>query len=87
MVGINQRAKNRVFAVNDRGLRIGEDHPRAVLLDAEVALLLELREQGLSLGTLAKKFDIHKGTAAKICSGARRGQSPAAWRGARSPSR
>lgn len=76
-------AKNRIVAVNDRGQRIGEDHPRAVLTDAEVELMLELRSEGHSLAWLGKKFDVHKGTAAKICRGDRRGQTPTAWRSAR----
>ncbi len=83
MVGVQKLAKNRVVAVNDRGQRIGEDHPRAVLTDDEVMLMLELRAEGFSLAWLGRKFDVHKGTAAKICRGDRRGQTPAAWRSAR----
>lgn len=81
MTGVEKRAKNRMVAVNDRGLRIGESHPRAVLTDHEVDLLLELRAEvdakgapKYSLSWLAAKFEIHKGTAAKIVSGQRRGQ-------------
>lgn len=85
MVGVHKLAKNRVVAVNDRGQRIGEDHPRAVLTDAEVELMLELRAEGHSLSWLGKKFDVAKGTAAKICRGDRRGQTPAGWRSAREP--
>jgi hypothetical protein len=83
MVGVHKLAKSRVVAVNDRGQRIGEDHPRAVLTDAEVDLMLELRAEGYSLAWLGQKFSVHKGTAAKICRGDRRGQSPAGWRSAR----
>ncbi len=90
MVGVQRLAKNRVVAVNDRGQRIGEDHPRAVLTDDEVAMMLELRDERdadgkprYSLAWLARKFDVHKGTVAKICRGDRRGQTPAAWRSAR----
>ena len=60
--------------VNERGLRVGESHPRAVLSDHEVELMLELREDGYSYGWLAKKFEVHKQTVAKICQGVRRGQ-------------
>ncbi len=85
MVGVQKLAKSRIVAVNDRGQRIGEDHPRAVLTDDEVAMMLELRAEGYSLAWLGRKFDVHKGTAAKICRGDRRGQTPAAWRSARGP--
>lgn len=88
--------------INERGRRIGESHPRAVLTDHEVENLImplleqrealmaerraagkrraeidvELRRVGLSLGLIAKKFDVHKGTIAKIASGERRNQVP-----------
>lgn len=80
MVKVRQLAKLRMVAVNDRGLRIGESHPRSVLTDAEVDLLLELRDAGLTLGVLAAKFDVSKGCVAKIVSGQRRGQVAAEWR-------
>lgn len=84
MVGVIKAAKNRTFAVNERGLRIGESHPRAVLTDHEVGLLLELREaEGWSYSRLAKVFEISKGAVAKIVSGQRRCQTPAAFRRAR----
>lgn len=60
--------------VNERGLRVGESHPRAVLSDHEVELLLELRGEGYSYEWLAKKFEIHKQTVAKICRGENRSQ-------------
>lgn len=71
------------FAVNERGMRIGESHPGAVLTDHEVDLLLELRDEGYSYSWLAEKFEVSKGTVAKICTGQRRCQHPAAWRCAR----
>lgn len=60
--------------VNERGLRVGESHPRAVLTDHEVDLMLELREEGYSYSWLARTFEVHKQTVAKICQGVRRGQ-------------
>ena len=67
--------KKTAIKVNDRGLRVGESHPRAVLSDHEVELMLALREEGFSYGWLGRKFEVHKQTAAKICQGARRGQT------------
>lgn len=73
----------RLIAVNERGLAIGESHPRAVLTNHEVEMLLELRAEGFSYSWLAKKFEVAKGTVAKICRGERRGQYPVAFRRAR----
>lgn len=70
----------RHIAVNERGLRIGESHPGAVLSNHEVDLLLELRDEGFSYSWLATKFEVSKGTVAKICTGQRRCQHPVAWR-------
>lgn len=83
MVSIQQRAKNRAFAVNERGLRIGQDHPRAVLADDEVGLLLELRGDGMSYGALAKKFEVSKSCVAKICRGEHRAQVAVGFKRAR----
>jgi len=73
----------RHIAVNERGMPIGESHPGAVLSNHEVDLLLELRDEGYSYSWLSAKFEISKGAVAKICTGQRRCQSPAAWRCAR----
>ena len=78
-----QPAKSHVFAVNEHGLRIGEDHPRAVLADAEVDLLLELRSTGLSYRLLAVKFEVSKSCVAKICRGEHRAQVVASFKRAR----
>lgn len=80
MVGTNISAKYRTFAVNEKGLRVGEDHPRASLANHEVDLLLELRADGMSYGALAKKFDVSKSCAAKICRGENRAQVAAGFK-------
>lgn len=69
-----QKKANRMVAVNDKGLRIGETHPRAVLDDHEVDLLLELRAQGYSYRWLGLKFEVHYTHARRICLGLKRGQ-------------
>lgn len=74
MITVVKAAKKRMLALNDRRCVIGESHPRAVLTDEEVDLMLALRDEGKSLAWLGEKFGVHKGTAAKICSGQRRGQ-------------
>ncbi len=65
----------KTVMVNDAGLRVGEDHPKAQLTDAEVECVRQLREvEGMSYRVLAEKFEQHKGTIAKICRYERRGQ-------------
>lgn len=64
----------KTVAVNEAGLRIGEDHPNAKLTDGEVEMIRQLHEEGVSYKVLAEKFEISKGTVAKICRYERRGQ-------------
>ena len=68
-----------LVAVNDQGRRIGEGHPLARLSDAEVDLIHELREAGMSYGELATRFGVSKSCIAHILTGRRRGEVPAAW--------
>lgn len=79
-MGLDKHAKNRMLAVNDLGLRIGESHPRAKLTDHEVDLLLALREEGYSYSWLAVKLDISKAHVGRIVRGEQRGQAPASYR-------
>jgi hypothetical protein len=66
-----------MVALNHTGRRIGEDHPRAKLSNAQVDELLELHdEQGWGYRRLAKKFGISRGHARDIINGRRRGQFP-----------
>lgn len=44
----------------------GQDHHRAVLTDAEVDTMRDLREEGWSLGQLALKFEVSKSQVARI---------------------
>lgn len=70
----------RVVAVNERGLRIGEDHQCAKLTNAEVELMLELREQGWSYRRLALSFEISKSHARYIVKGRWRSQCAMGWK-------
>ena len=64
----------KTVAVNDAGLRIGEDHPNSKLTDAEVETIRQMHEDGMSYKTLAEKFEVSKGAIAKLCRYERRGQ-------------
>lgn len=77
MAGIEKRAKLR--AVNDRGHVVGESHPRAVLSDHDVDLVLQLRDEGLSLGRIAKAMEVSKGCVQHVCSGKTRSHVVARW--------
>jgi hypothetical protein len=70
----------RVVGVNDRGLRVGEDHQHAKLTDAECELIRELHATGWSYKKLSGKFEVGKSTIADICKFRRRGQYPVDWR-------
>ena len=80
MVGVNKGARNRMVALNDRGRRVGETHPRAELSDHDVELVFELRAQGFSLGWLAVKFEISKSQVGRILRGEQRHQAVLKWR-------
>jgi predicted DNA-binding protein (UPF0251 family) len=83
VAGINQSTKKRAFrvvAVNDAGHVVGESHPNAKLTDHDVDLIFELREEGLSLGRIAKAMEVHKNTVQKILDGTRRGHVVSTWR-------
>ena len=70
----------KTVAVNEAGLRIGEDHPKAELTDAEVERVRILHEDGWSYKQLAEKFDQSRGAIAKICQYKRRSQTVAGFK-------
>lgn len=80
MVSVTRRSKHRRIGVNDRGRPVGESHPLAKLSDADIELIHELREAGLSYAEISRKFDdavtVSKSHVRDILSGRRRGQTP-----------
>lgn len=64
----------KVVAVNERGLRIGEDHPNVRYTDGEVAMVLGLYADGWGYKRIAKALEMPKTTVRDICKGRRRGQ-------------
>ena len=68
-------------AVNDRGLRIGETHPRSTISDATVDLIREYHEdKGRSYGWIAMRLKIPARTVGKICRYEIRAQWPDRWK-------
>lgn len=70
----------RTVAVNDAGLRIGQDHHNAKYTDGEVAMVHALRDGGMSYGQIASRMEMPKSTVRDICRGSRRCQCPARWK-------
>lgn len=67
MVAIIKRRKRMLVAVNEKGMRIGQDHPRAKLTDHEVDLIRDLFDGGMSVSEISRKFEIPKSYAWDIC--------------------
>ena len=64
----------RTIGVNERGLRVGEDHQNATLMNADIDLMRSLREKGWLLREIAAKFECHKSCVSKIVNGVQRNQ-------------
>jgi hypothetical protein len=62
------------IAVNEKGYRIGEDHPHARYTNREIGHVLEMRDEGKSYGFIATVMDMPKSTVASICTAKRRCQ-------------
>lgn len=69
-----------VIAVNERGIRIGEDHQNARYSNAEIEMVLTLRDEGKTYGEIVKIMEMPKSTVACICRGGRRCQIAAAFK-------
>jgi len=69
-----------VVAVNDQGLRIGEDHPNARYTNAEVEMVLDLRDEGMGYKRIAQAMDMPVRTVRNICNFLRRSQVPARFK-------
>lgn len=64
----------KTHAVNEQGVRIGEDHQNAVLTNHEVDLLLQMRRDGMGYRKLSAAFEISKAQVRRICHGQQRCQ-------------
>lgn len=66
--GEDRRTSRRV----NKGRRVGEEHQNAILTDAEVDLMRQLRESGKTWNWLVEKFEVPKRTVRDICAYRRR---------------
>lgn len=70
----------KLIAVNEQGLRIGEDHPNAGITNQEVEAVRQLHEDGMRYEDIAAKFELSKWAVGRICRYERRGQTVARWK-------
>lgn len=75
----------KTVAVNERGLRIGEDHQNARYTNGEIEMVLILRDDGKSYGEIARMVEMPKSTVRDIIKGRRRCQYPASFKSVRVP--
>lgn len=81
MLGVVEMKTKRMVGVNERGLRVGEDHHNARLTDYEVELMRIMHEQeGVGYRRLAKMFELSKRTVVRICKYEIRGQAATGFR-------
>ncbi|SAL47312.1 hypothetical protein AWB74_02121 [Caballeronia arvi] len=64
----------RLVGVNEKGLRVGQDHQRAKLTDRDVELMRQLHEQRMPRRDIAEKFEVSESTVDKIVNYRRRAQ-------------
>lgn len=69
-----------LVAVNEKGCRIGQDNPAAVLTDHEVDIVFELREEGWGYGRIAKKMEVSKSLIRDIVKGTARFQHAVSYK-------
>ena len=71
----------RLVATNDRGMRIGEDHPHAQLSDKEVEQIRDLHEfAGWGYLAIAREYKSSKSCIAGICRYERRNHTVFDWK-------
>ncbi len=73
------RKTARGVAINDTGSRIGEGHAFAFLSDQAIDEMNDMREAGVSLAEIGRRFRVSKGCVWKVTEGLRRGQWAAKW--------
>jgi hypothetical protein len=63
-----------MVGVNEAGLRVGQDHPKAVLTDREVELARQLHAQGWTYPAISEKLEVSRWSIGRICRHERRNQ-------------
>lgn len=74
VVSVQGRECSVELQYNDRGYRIGQSHHKARLTDRDVELIFELREQGMTIVSIAERMECGRTTVWKILHGEIRSQ-------------
>lgn len=74
VVSVQGRGYSVELQYNDRGYRIGQSHHKARLTDRDVELIFELREQGMTIVSIAERMECGRTTVWKILHGEIRSQ-------------
>ncbi len=70
----------KLVAVNERGLRIGEDHPNAKIANAKVDMIFDMVDEGKTSMEIAAIIGVSLDLVKKIRCGQRRCQWPARFK-------
>lgn len=70
----------KTLAINEYGLRIGEDHQNAKYPNSVVDRVLDLRDMGLGYLRIAMVCSMPKSVVRDICTGRRRCQFAVTWK-------
>lgn len=71
----------KLIGVNDKGLRVGEDHQRAKLTDQDVERMRQLHEvDGIGYRRLCKMFEVSHTAVRRICNYEMRNQAAVKFR-------
>lgn len=60
--------KKKLVAIGENNRRIGEDHPKAVLTNAQIDQVFDMRERGMSYGQIAMRLKVSKASIRDILS-------------------
>jgi DNA invertase Pin-like site-specific DNA recombinase len=71
---------SKLVGVNERGLRVGQDHQRAKVTDRDVELIRQMHDEGMSYRVLASKFELSTSTLWAICNFVKRAQPAVRWK-------
>lgn len=72
---------HRLVGINEKGLRVGEDHQRATLTDADIERMRELRlVEQWTYSRIAEKFEISRRHVRDIVNFKKRVTTPVGWR-------
>lgn len=69
----------KIVAISALGQPIGESSPNCRYSDAEIEMVIELRESGMPYRKISKKMDIPRSTVFAICHGLIRAKVVDKW--------